>query len=60
MSFSSLLNYKRTLFALVIALRQLRDFSEKLDIENSILLLDDVLKLSSMISRIFTKSSLRT
>lgn len=44
MSFSSLIDYKRALFALVIDLRQLRSFSEKLNIENSIQLLDDVLK----------------
>jgi len=44
MSFSSLIDYKRALFALVIDLRQLRSFSEKLNIEKSIQLLDDVLK----------------
>ncbi|NEO52860.1 MAG: hypothetical protein F6K54_07050 [Okeania sp. SIO3B5] len=42
--FSPLLNYKQTVFKLSNILRKLREYSEKLNLEKSIQLTDDVLQ----------------
>ena len=44
MSFSSFVDYKRSVLTLSADLKRLRDFSEKLALENSIKLIDSVLK----------------